>query len=61
MPVIVNEFEALPESPRPETGAKAPPAAPPAAPPPVPRPTERSATERTVKWIAARAARVRAC
>jgi hypothetical protein len=62
MPVIVNEFEALPDAPRPEAGAKTTPsAALQPAPPPAPRPAERSATERAVRWLAVRSTRVRAC
>lgn len=61
MPVIVNEFESLPE-PRPAGSASSPASAPPpAAPPPAPRPAERSAAERAARWRESRAARVRAC
>lgn len=60
MPVVVNEFEALPDPP----AAAARPASPPpplAAPPPAPRPSARAAAERQARWLAARAARVRPC
>jgi hypothetical protein len=62
MPVIVNEFESLPEPPAAgAASASAPSASPPAVPPPAPRPAERSAEERATRWREARAARVRAC
>jgi len=60
VPVIVNEFEALPEA-KPAATVAAPPAAKPSPPPPAPRPAERSAAERLHQWREARAARVRAC
>jgi hypothetical protein len=65
VPVIINEFEQLPESPAaasaPGTTGPAAGASPRPAPPPAPRPAERSAAERTFRWIHARAVRVRAC
>ena len=57
MPVVVNEFEAVPDPPPPA----ARPVSPPAAPPPAPRPGQRAAAERQARWLAARAARVQPC